>query len=128
MYTSWAHGRRAKTFGPRARRRIVGGSSDRGDDMHVAITGASSGIGEALAREYVRAGARVTLVARRRELLDTVAASLPAGSTFVIAADLGAPERAAEFVAPAEEALGPIDVLVNNAGMQVVAPIAETSV
>lgn len=88
--------------------------------MHVAITGASSGIGEALAREYARAGARVTLVARRVELLDKLAATLPTES-FVAAADLADPPRATEWIATAEAKLGPIDVLVNNAGMQIVA-------
>lgn len=93
--------------------------------MHVAITGASSGIGEALAREYARAGAAVTLVARRRELLDGIAASI-GGHTFTFAADLTNPERACDFVGPAEEALGPIDVLINNAGVQIVLPIEHT--
>ena len=45
---------------------------------HVAITGASSGIGEALAREYLRAGAHVTLVARRRDHLERIAREVEA--------------------------------------------------
>jgi short-subunit dehydrogenase len=40
--------------------------------VHVAITGASSGIGEALAREYLRRGASLTLVARRRSKLEAI--------------------------------------------------------
>jgi short-subunit dehydrogenase len=91
--------------------------------MHVAITGASSGIGEALAREYLAAGAQVTLVARRRQQLDAVAAAAAPGSTHVAVADLGDPERAGAWLAGAEAALGPIDVLVNNAGTDIVAPI-----
>jgi short-subunit dehydrogenase len=85
--------------------------------MHVAITGASSGIGEALARAFAARGASVTLVARRHDRLTTIASAL-GGKTFVHAADLSIPETAAAWIGPAEEALGPIDVLVNNAGVQ----------
>ena len=89
--------------------------------MHIAITGASSGLGRALAAELSEAGAAVTLVARRRNLLEEVARSLP-GKSHVAAHDLGVPERAADWIAAAEAALGPIDVLVNNAGVQIVQP------
>ena len=85
--------------------------------MHVAVTGASAGIGEALVRAWAARGASVTLVARRQDRLDQIARDV-GGKTFVHAADLSLPERAVEWLAPAEEALGPIDVLVNNAGVQ----------
>ena len=83
--------------------------------MHVAITGASSGIGEALAREYARAGAKLTLVARRKEILDKLAAETGA-QCHTVGADLSDSKRAADWVESAEKALGPIDVLINNAG------------
>jgi short-subunit dehydrogenase len=86
---------------------------------HAAITGASSGIGEALARELVRSGARVSLVARREDLLASLAKEL-GGDTFYAKADLCDVERSTEWIAKAEEALGPIDLLVNNAAMQVI--------
>ncbi len=86
---------------------------------HVVVTGASSGIGAALAREYLRRGDRVTLVARRRNLLDELAA---AGSAHVIAADLSDPTRVDDVLRDAERAFGAIDVLVNNAGVQIVEP------
>jgi short-subunit dehydrogenase len=92
--------------------------------MHVVVTGASSGIGEAVAREYARAGAKLTLVARRKALLDALAAQLGEGH-HVVAHDLSEPARAAEWLAPAVERLGPVDVLVNNAGVQIIGPTAE---
>ncbi len=88
---------------------------------HVAITGASSGIGEALAREYLNHGAAVTLVARRKEELDRIARSAP-GKSYVHAADLSDLAHCADWLAPAQAALGPVDVLINNAGVQVVGP------
>jgi short-subunit dehydrogenase len=87
--------------------------------MHVAVTGASSGIGEAIAREYLARGARVTLVARRADRLQVIANG-GGGRTHVAAADLSAVERATDWIAGAEAALGPIDVLVNNAGASMV--------
>jgi short-subunit dehydrogenase len=88
---------------------------------HVVVTGASSGIGEALAREFVAAGSSVTLVARRRDLLEQLAASL-GGKARVVTADLAHPAKATEWIPEAEAAFGPVDVLINNAGMQIVAP------
>jgi short-subunit dehydrogenase len=87
--------------------------------MHVAITGASAGIGEALVRAWAAKGASITLVARRKEKLEQIAGEV-GGKTFVYAADLALPERATDWIAPAEAALGPIDVLVNNAGVQTI--------
>jgi short-subunit dehydrogenase len=85
--------------------------------MHVVVTGASAGIGEAVAREFARHGAKLTLVARRKERLETLAKELGV-ETFVVAADLSDPENATAWLAEAEAALGPVDVLVNNAGVQ----------
>ena len=93
--------------------------------MHVAITGASSGIGEALAREFSNAGASISLIARRKDLLDQIAASLTTPH-FVKSVDLIDYENAASWIPEAENQLGPIDILINNAGMQVVAPAEET--
>lgn len=83
--------------------------------MHVAITGASSGIGAALAKEFAAGGHAITMVARRRPLLEELAARLGA-RTHVAAVDLSDSARCTDWVAGAEAALGPIDVLVNNAG------------
>jgi short-subunit dehydrogenase len=93
--------------------------------MHVVVTGASSGIGEAIAREYFNRWARVTLVARRRDRLDKLAKDAE-DRTHIVQADLGDPEVAFSWIDGAEKANGPIDVHINNAGVQIVGPMLET--
>ena len=78
------------------------------------VTGASRGIGAATARALDQAGARVALVARSRENLDKVAAGI-GRNPVVIPADLREPGTAGEVAAHALEALGSVDILVNNA-------------
>lgn len=93
--------------------------------MHVVVTGASSGIGEAIAREYLARGDSVTLVARRKEHLERIAAA-GAGRTRVVVADLADEAAAWGWLDEAEQALGPVDVLVNNAGVQIVKRAIDT--
>lgn len=90
--------------------------------MHVAITGASVGIGEAMARAWAAKGASLSLIARRKDRLDKLAKELGA-KVYVHELDLSISDRATEWIAPAEKALGPIDVLVNNAGVQHIEPV-----
>jgi short-subunit dehydrogenase len=94
--------------------------------MHVVITGASSGIGEALAREYLERGASLTLVARRKAKLEELAAGNES-RCHLVQADLSQYEQACDWVEGATSALGPIDVLINNAGQQVVRRTVDTS-
>lgn len=83
--------------------------------MHALVTGASAGIGEEIARELARRGVDVTLVARRQAELERVARELTT-KTHVIAQDLSDSSAAARVLEEAERALGPIDLLVSNAG------------
>jgi short-subunit dehydrogenase len=84
------------------------------------VTGASSGIGEAFARELATQHHDLVLVARRTDRLEAEAARLTAShgvAVEVLAADLGAPDGVATVVARLADASRPVDLLVNNAGV-----------
>jgi uncharacterized protein len=80
----------------------------------VLVTGASRGIGDALARGFAGADARVALVARSADAIAKLAAEL--GGT-AHPADLGDPAQVATLINRVEDEAGPVDVLVNNAGI-----------
>jgi 3-oxoacyl-[acyl-carrier protein] reductase len=80
------------------------------------VTGASGGIGAAIARVLHDAGARVLLHGTRRAALEALAEQLGERS-FVAASDLGDPAAADALIKTAEESLGQLDILVNNAGL-----------
>ncbi len=98
-------------------------------NARVIVTGASSGIGRAIALEFGRRGARVALGSRNRPALEEVAASIKAegGTAVVIPTDVtveGAVKRMAD---EAIRDLGGIDILVNNAGQGMSATIGDAS-
>jgi len=95
----------------------------------IVVTGASSGVGRALAARAADAGYNVLAVARRADLLAGLAASAAGarGAIEVLALDLQAPEAPAQIAAAALRRFGRIDVLVNNAGAVAVGPIGEQS-
>ncbi|SNS70004.1 NADP-dependent 3-hydroxy acid dehydrogenase YdfG [Sphingomonas laterariae] len=96
----------------------------------VLITGASSGIGEATARHLAGRGAHVVLGARRADRLETIAAEIrcAGGSAIYRPLDVTDPADMTAFVDFAIEAHGHIDVLVNNAGLMPLSPLAALKV
>ncbi|MFD8143041.1 SDR family NAD(P)-dependent oxidoreductase [Streptomyces sp. NPDC059708] len=99
-----------------------------GPGRGVLVTGASRGIGRAVALAFARQGDRVAVhsSARHSDAEETLAALDGAGHTLVTG-DLGDPERVEEMVAEAAGALGGVDVLVNNAAAMVPHPLPTTS-
>ncbi|QFP75232.1 SDR family NAD(P)-dependent oxidoreductase [Deinococcus sp. AJ005] len=90
------------------------------------VTGASSGIGEATAIALAEHGAAVALVARRKDRLDELAGRIEGmgGKVAVIVSDLAQAGQGAEVVAQAIAALGRLDIVVNNAGVMLLGPLA----
>jgi NADP-dependent 3-hydroxy acid dehydrogenase YdfG len=92
----------------------------------VAVTGASSGIGDAVALACARAGAAVALAARREDRIQALAERIVAdgGRALAVETDVGEEAQARAFIERAEAELGRLDVLVNNAGVMLLGPIA----
>lgn len=81
------------------------------------VTGASGGIGEAIAAALHAQGATVALSGTRVEVLEAVASKLGGERVHVTPANLSDPDSVAGLVGQAEEAMGQLDILVNNAGI-----------
>ncbi len=92
----------------------------------ILITGASSGIGEGIARELGNAGAKVLLGARRLERIEAIAAEIRGAGGVAQARELDVTSRLsmAGFVQDALDKWGRVDVLINNAGIMPLSPLA----
>lgn len=110
----------AQLFEPRHDVDLVG--------KRILVTGASSGIGEAGAAKLAAEGARVIIVARRRELLDGVVERITAagGDAWAFDCDLSDLDAVDALVAEVDAQFGGIDVLINNAGRSIRRPLAES--
>jgi NADP-dependent 3-hydroxy acid dehydrogenase YdfG len=96
----------------------------------VAITGASSGIGEAAGRLLAAAGAKVILGARRTDRLETIANDIrkSKGEVDIQALDVTRREDLALFVKKAQDRFGRLDVLIGNAGVMPLSPLEDLRV
>jgi NADP-dependent 3-hydroxy acid dehydrogenase YdfG len=96
----------------------------------IAVTGASSGIGEAVARHFAKAGAAVMLGARRLHRLEVLADEIrrDGGRVALQRLDVTRREDAEAFVQAAVAQFGRLDVIVNNAGVMPLSPVADLKV
>ncbi|MDH6199308.1 7-alpha-hydroxysteroid dehydrogenase [Mycobacterium frederiksbergense] len=99
------------------------------DDKVAIVTGAGRGLGAATALAFAEAGADVLIAARTQAQLDEVADQITAVGrrAHVVVADLAHPEATAELAAAAVQAFGKLDIVVNNVGGTMPAPLLNTS-
>jgi NADP-dependent 3-hydroxy acid dehydrogenase YdfG len=91
----------------------------------MAITGASSGIGEATALMAAAEGAKVSLAARRKDRIDALAERIrgDGGEAVAIETDVADEAQCQAFIDQTKEELGGVDILVNNAGVMLLGPV-----
>jgi 7-alpha-hydroxysteroid dehydrogenase len=99
------------------------------DDQVAIVTGAGRGLGAAIATAFAEAGADVLIAARTQSQLDEVAEQIRAVGrrAHVVVADLAHPDSTAELAAAAMTAFGKLDIVVNNVGGTMPAPLLNTS-
>jgi NADP-dependent 3-hydroxy acid dehydrogenase YdfG len=98
-------------------------------DRVAIVTGASSGIGKAIAEDFAAEGAKTVLVARRKEVLDGIVAEIrgKGGAAEAVAADVTKEADVDALFAKVVKAHGRVDIVVNNAGVAAGKPIDEMS-
>jgi 2-deoxy-D-gluconate 3-dehydrogenase len=99
------------------------------DGQVAIVTGGSRGIGRAIALEFAEAGAAVAIVGRDRTALDVTLAELRKRGVhaLAVAADVSQVGEVAQMVGQVKQELGPIDILVNSAGIAILEPSASVS-
>jgi 7-alpha-hydroxysteroid dehydrogenase len=99
------------------------------DDQVAVVTGAGRGLGAAIALAFAEAGADVVIASRTQSQLDEVAEQIRAAGrrAHVVVADLAHPDDTAKLAAEAVEAFGKLDIVVNNVGGTMPAPLLYTS-
>lgn len=97
--------------------------------LRTIVTGASSGIGRALALELARQGARLVLTSRRTEFLEELKKEIRelVAEAHVVAGDIVEPDVRQRLLEVAQAELGGLDLLINNAGVGAIGPFAEAS-
>ena len=93
------------------------------------VTGASSGIGKAIARAFAAAGAEVVLTARNREKLDQAAGEITTagGKASIIPADITVEAQVVDLFSEVRDRFGRVDILINNAGTATASPVDQLS-
>lgn len=99
-------------------------------DKVVVITGASSGIGRSAAIEFAKKGAKLALVARRKEKLDELSQSLAQFNTDVLVCpcDVSDKDQVEKMADQVLEKFGKLDILVNNAGFAIYGTVSELTI
>ena len=98
-------------------------------DRVAIVTGASSGLGRAVAEMFAAEGAKVVLAARRKAMLDEIAAGIEkqGGTALAVATDVTKEADVIALFEAAKEKFGRVDVLINNAGVPNFKPTEEMS-
>src|SRR6478752_6115046 len=104
-------------------------NTERRDAEVVVVTGASAGVGRAIAHEFARRGAAVALIARGLHGLSEAAREVEelGGTALILPVDVADPDQVEAAAAAVEERFGHIDVWVNNAMATIFAPVSEIS-
>jgi NAD(P)-dependent dehydrogenase (short-subunit alcohol dehydrogenase family) len=98
-------------------------------DRVAIVTGASSGLGKAIAEAFAAEGAKTVLAARRKDVLEEVAAGIRAkgGTALVVPTDVTKEPEVLALYARTMEAFGRVDIVVNNAGVPTKTPTEDTT-
>jgi NAD(P)-dependent dehydrogenase (short-subunit alcohol dehydrogenase family) len=102
--------------------------SAKRDQLVVVVTGASAGLGRAIAHEFATQGARIGLISRDEQALRATAQEVydRGGTALILPADVSDEDAVEQAAARVERELGPVDVWINNAMISVFSPVKET--